>query len=92
MPGMPPPPTPEQQRLIARIAAQRERLRARRRAPPDHVDPADPLPLRLWSFARLHPAATAALLATLALAGPRRLGHLSRWIGVVLPLVLQMRR
>lgn len=84
-----PPPTPEQQRLIARIAEQRERLRAHRRAPPEHVDPAEPLPLRLWHFARLHPTATAALLAVLALAGPRRLG---RWAGVVLPLVLQMRR
>ena len=91
MPGMPPPPTPEQQRLIARIAAQRQRLRALRRAPPpDHVDPADPLPLRLWSFARLHPTASAAALAALALAGgPRRL---SRWAGVVLPIVLRMRR
>jgi len=89
MPGLPPPPTPEQQRLIARIGKQRERLRALRRAPPDGVDPTDPLLLRLWQFARLRPAVTAALLAALALTGPRRL---SRWAGVVLPLVLQRRR
>ncbi len=89
MPGMPPPPTTEQQALIERIAAQRERLRALRRAPLNSVDPADPLLLRLWQFARLHPAVTAALLAALALTGPRRL---SRWAGVMLPLVLQRRR
>ncbi|MBZ0224390.1 MAG: YqjK family protein [Comamonas sp.] len=89
MPGTPPPPTPEQQRLIERIAAQRERLRAMRRTPPDRVDPADPLVLRLWQFARLHPVVTAALLAALALSGPRRV---SRWAGVMLPLVLQRRR
>lgn len=89
MPGTPPLPTPEQQRLIARITAQRERLRAPRRAPPDGVDPADPLVLRLWRFAQLHPAVTAAALAALALAGPRRL---SRWLAVVLPIVLPRRR
>ncbi|MCD6661947.1 MAG: hypothetical protein LT082_00935 [Comamonas sp.] len=89
MPGTPPPPTPEQQRLIERIAAQREHLRTLRRTPPDRVDPADPLVLRLWHFARLHPAVTAAALAALALTGSRRL---SRWAGVMLPIVLQMRR
>lgn len=90
MPRAPLPPTPEQQALIARITAQRERLRAQRRALPERVDPDDPLPLRLWSFARLHPTASALTLAALALAGgPRRL---SRWAGVVLPILLQSRR
>ncbi len=89
MPASRTPPTPEQQALLERIAAQRERLRSRRSAPGDRVDPRDPLPDRLWAFARLHPLTTAAAVALLTLAGPARL---VRWAGVLLPLIVQARR
>jgi len=97
---MPPPPspTPQQQQVLDRILAQRERLRARRdalrqaratAAAQGRVNPADPLPARLLSFARLHPLAVAAALGVAALAGPHRV---MRWAGVVLPAILRMRR
>lgn len=90
MPRTAPPPTPEQQQLLERIAAQRERLLRRHAVPEkDGVDPGDPLVIRLWTFARLHPVLTAAALGLVALSGPARL---ARWASVVLPLLLQARR
>ncbi|MEB2348892.1 MAG: hypothetical protein OZ923_09795 [Comamonadaceae bacterium] len=82
-------PTPAQQALLERIAAQRERLRATRSAASDSIDPQDPLPARLLAFTRLHPLATAAALGAVALAGPRRL---AQWAGVVLPFLLRAYR
>jgi len=92
-------PTPQQQQVLDRILAQRERLRARRDAQRQaraaaiaqgvRVNPADPLLTRLASFARLHPLAVAAGLGIAALAGPARLARLA---GVVLPAILRMRR
>ncbi len=99
MPTTIPRPTPEQQQVLDRILAQRERLRARRDAlrqaraaagaTQGRVNPADPLLTRLASFARLHPVAVAAVLGVAAMAGPNRV---MRWAGVVLPAVLRMRR
>ncbi|MBS0302448.1 MAG: hypothetical protein JSR16_09830 [Proteobacteria bacterium] len=99
MPATTPRPTPEQQQVLDRILAQRERLRARRDAlrqaraaaiaQGGRVNPADPLLARLASFARLHPLAVAAVLGAAALAGPSRL---VRMAGVVLPTILRMRR
>ncbi|BCN38863.1 hypothetical protein ALDI51_21820 [Alicycliphilus denitrificans] len=98
MPRAPYQPTPEQQEVLDRILAQRERLRARRdamrqaraaAAPQGRVNPGDPLIARLVSFARLHPLAVAAVLGVAALAGP---GRVVRWAGVVLPAILRMRR
>ncbi len=99
MPGSTPRPTPEQQQVLDRILAQRERLRARRDALRQaraaaiaqgvRVNPADPLLTRLASFARLHPLAVAAVLGAAALAGP---GRVLRLAGVVLPAILRMRR
>ncbi|MHA7600482.1 hypothetical protein ACX12L_11125 [Alicycliphilus sp. T452] len=98
MPMVPPQPTPEQQQVLDRIVAQRERLRARRNAmrkaraaaaTPGRVNPGDPLLARLATFARLHPLVVAAALGVAALAGP---GRVVRWAGVVLPAILRMRR
>lgn len=92
-------PTPEQQKVLDRILAQRERLRARRSAARQmraaaiaqgvRVNPADPLLTRLASFAKLHPVAVAAVLGVAAVAGPSRVVRLA---GVVLPAILRMRR
>lgn len=94
----PPKPTAQQQQVLDRIFAQRERLRARRETlrqaraaagTQTRVDPEAPLAARLVSFARLHPALVAAVLGAAALAGPNRV---IRWAGVVLPAILRMRR
>lgn len=93
-------PTAEQQRVLDRIAVQRERLRARRAARAQALAQARPagevgsgidgsLALRAAAFAREHPAAVAVLAGAALVAGPRRL---IRWAGVVLPIVLKMRR
>lgn len=98
MPTIPPLPTPQQQQVLDRIRAQRERLRTRRDArrqaraaasTQSRVDPEAPLLARLVSFARLHPVAVAAALGAAALAGPNRV---MRWAGVLLPAILRMRR
>lgn len=92
-----PVPTPEQQAVLERIAAQRERLRARRAARQQAVQAAAvadgeadaPWLARALVLVRQHPGA-AAIAAGAALAvGPRRL---LRWASVVLPLVLRARR
>lgn len=90
--------TQAQQRVLERIAVQRERLRARRAARIQSQalaevsagDDADaPLLARAIAFTRQHPAAVAALAGVAIAAGPRRL---IRWAGVVLPLVMRLRR
>lgn len=96
MPGATHVPTPQQQQVLDRIHAQRERLRGRRQAQRQaraamhgRVDPHDPLLMRLLTFARLHPLAVAAAAAVAALAGPKRVMRLA---GFVLPALLRMRR
>ena len=90
--------TAAQQQVLDRIAVQRERLRARRAArlqsqalvAVSGAEDADaPLLTRVVAFARQHPAAVAALAGVAIATGPRRL---IRWAGVVLPLVMRLRR
>ena len=93
-------PTVEQQRVLDRIELQRERLRARRvvRAQaralaeqaggPTGGEDAS-LALRAAGFAREHPLAVAAMAGVALVAGPRRL---IRWAGIVLPMVMRLRR
>ncbi|ART48446.1 hypothetical protein [Acidovorax carolinensis] len=90
--------TAAQQQVLDRIAVQRERLRARRAARLQSqalaavagTEDADATLLtRAIAFARQHPAAVAALAGVAIATGPRRL---IRWAGVVLPLVMRLRR
>lgn len=90
--------TAAQQQVLDRIAVQRERLRARRAARLQSqalaavagAEDADvPLLTRAAAFVRQHPAAVAALAGVAIATGPRRL---IRWAGVVLPLVMRLRR
>lgn len=91
--------TPEQQRIVERIAVQRERLRARRAARAQSLALAERNPglaavdesfmLRAAGFARQHPVAVAAMAGVALLAGPRRL---VRWAGVLLPMLIRLRR
>ncbi len=92
--------TPEQRQVLDRIAVQRERLRARRAARAQSLALAERNPglatavdestlLRAAGFAREHPVAVAAVAGMALIAGPRRL---IRWAGVVLPLVMRLRR
>ena len=98
--SMLPTPTAQQQRILDRIALQRERLRARRAARAQaqalaHSQHAATggaeysLALRAAGFAREHPLAIAAMAGVAVVAGPRRL---IRWAGVLLPMVLRLRR
>lgn len=95
-----PRPTAQQQRILDRIALQRERLRARRaaRAQAQALTESqraaaggaeDSLALRAAGFAREHPLAVAAIAGMAVVAGPRRL---IRWAGVLLPMLLRLRR
>ena len=94
-----PQPTEAQQRVLERIAAQRDRLRARRAARAQALALAkheqglggsdESLALRAAAFAREHPLAVAAMAAVAVVAGPRRL---IRWAGVALPLLMRLRR
>lgn len=90
-------PTPEQQRVLARISAQRERLSARRSQRAQALAATartgtsasnDALLLRLVGFVKQHPAAVAALAGVALAVGPRRL---VRWASVLLPLVVRLR-
>lgn len=91
--------TPEQQRIVERIAVQRERLRARRAARAQSLALSERNPglaavdesfvLRAAGFARQHPVAVAAMAGVALLAGPRRL---VRWTGVLLPMLMRLRR
>lgn len=92
-----PRPSAAQQQVLDRIAAQRERLSARRaqrreaRAQADggQAPRADaPLVQKLAWFTREHPVAVAAMAGAAVVAGPRRL---VRWAGVVLPFILRLR-
>ena len=94
-------PTAAQQRILDRIDKQRERLRARRAAhkqaqalatqrnamPGARAD--DSFALRAVAFAREHPLAIAAVGGVALVAGPRRL---IRWAGVLLPLLMRLKR
>lgn len=92
-----PKPTEAQQRVIDRIAEQRERLSARRaqRARQKAVLHAQARPsesmsllLRAATLSKQYPAAVAALAGlALVAAGPKRA---SRWIGVALPLLMRL--
>lgn len=98
-PSVPDDLTPEKQRLVDRIATQRERLRARRAARAQSLALAERHPgaggidesfvLRAAGFAREHPVAVAAMAGVALVAGPRRL---VRWGGVLLPLLMRLRR
>lgn len=88
--------TVEQQRILARIAMQRERLHARRAARAQAMAQSnlaaggmdESLALRAAGFAREHPLAVAAMAGVAVVAGPRRL---IRWAGVILPMLLRLR-
>ncbi|KZT17760.1 hypothetical protein A1D30_01520 [Acidovorax sp. GW101-3H11] len=95
-----PAPTAQQQRILDRIALQRERLRTRRAAraqaqaladsqPAAAGGTEDSLALRAAGFAREHPMAVAAIAGVAVVAGPRRL---IRWAGILLPMLLRLRR
>ena len=91
--------TAEQQAVLARIAAQRERITARRSARAQTLElrsshgPAvptsGPLAERVIAFARLHPMAVAAAAGVTLMLGPRRV---LRWATVALPLIARFRR
>jgi hypothetical protein len=92
-------PTIEQKLVLDRIAAQRVRLRARRNAMAQSHALAsqrdtsggfdESFVLRAAGFAREHPVAVAAIAGIGLMAGPRRL---IRWAGVILPLLMRLRR
>ena len=91
-------PSDEQQKVIDRIAAQRERLRVRRterahrlallRKEQAVVSHNTPLWLRTAVVAKRYPLGTAVLAGVALLVGPKRL---LRWAGVGLPLYMRMR-
>lgn len=91
-------PTLEQQKVLLRISAQRERIRERRAArflaQQQTLDVGNPgagdsLILQGVAFAKQHPAAVAAVAAAAMALGPRRL---IRWMGVALPWIVRLRR
>ena len=90
----------EQQEVLSRIHRQRQRLQARTAAKKqakelmqtrgeERVLADAPLPERLLTFVRLHPVATAAAGAVIAVLGPRKL---IRWGSVVLPWILKFQQ
>lgn len=88
-----PTPTPQQQAVLDRIAAQRERLRARHAARQQaRAQAAAQMPegasgvLQALLYLRQHPLAAAAGIAAVLVIGPRRC---VRWAGVVLPRLLR---
>ena len=91
-------PTAQQQRVLARIAAQRERLAVRQQQRAQSLAIAaqagqgsltdTPFLQRLGVFVKQHPVAIAALAGVALTAGPRRLG---RWAGIALPLLMRLR-
>jgi len=102
-PTLPLPATPEQQAILQRIVAQRERLKAHRAALQQlrktaddkqpstgetHTAISGPLLMRLMAFARLHPLFTATVVAAAVAAGPHRLG---RFGNAVLPWLGRLR-
>lgn len=93
-----PAPTPEQQRVLVRIAQQRERIRVRPAAGanPTALAPsqnqvipaAAPFATRAVSLAARYPLLVAALAVAALVAGPRRL---VRWADVVMPVFNRLR-
>lgn len=95
-----PEPTEEQQRVIERIAAQRERLETRRAQRAQQkvllhtqqsssTSDGTPYLLRAVALVRHYPVAVAALAGVaLVAAGPKRV---IGWVGIALPLVLRLR-
>lgn len=90
-------PTAQEQVVLERISAQRERLleqsalRAQQRAllRAKQGLPADAsTAMRALEFAKQHPLALVAVAGAAAVAGPKRLMH---WAGVALPLLLRLR-
>ncbi len=96
--------TPEQRKILERIALQRERLHSRRLARrqaaelraqqgaedgPRPLDPDAPLVERVIWFARQHPIMVVAAAGAAAAVGPSRI---MRWAGVLMPLVMKMKR
>ena len=87
-----------QREVLLRIATQRDRMGAARRASfqakslqkPLTAVPADaPLPERLAAFAKLHPIATVAVAGVAILLGPRKL---IRYGGLAWPLINKFKR
>lgn len=90
-----PEPTLAQQRILDRIAAQRERLRAQcaadartRSEGQAGAFPLAPLLSQALVQAGQHPMVVVAVLGLALAAGPKRLW---RWGGVLLPLLIKMR-
>lgn len=91
--------TAEQKLVLARIAKQRARLKARtaakvqalalRKTAVPQVDADAPLPERLMAFVRIHPVATAAAGGLLMVLGPRKL---IRWGSAALPWILKLQQ
>ena len=90
-------PSDEQQKVIDRIAAQRERLRVRRTerahrlvvlSQEKAVVSRSPLWLRTAVVARRYPLGVSLLAGVALLVGPRRL---VRWAGIGLPLYMRVR-
>lgn len=93
-----PAPSAGQQKVLDRIALQRDRLRARRAAQrqalavhsqQQGIEPDAPLVAKLLAFARLHPAVVAVAAVAAAVAGPSRI---IRWSSFLMPLLARMRR
>jgi hypothetical protein len=95
-----PEPTAAQRHVLQRIAKQRERLKERRVARLQALALAgttgssgvavnESFALRAAGFARQHPWAVAGIAGVALMAGPRRL---MRWAGIVLPLVMRLKR
>jgi len=93
------PASPEQQAILHRIVAQRERLKARhaamrqleQRSKPnseDRLAVPEPFAVRLLAFARLHPLFAATVVAAALAAGPARLNRLGH---AVLPWLRRLR-
>ena len=92
------PATPAQQKILHRIAAQRERIQARQQAYAQANSAAeagaagigdDSLVLRCVAFGKQHPAAVVALACAAMALGPSRL---VRWASVALPWIMRFRR
>ena len=93
-----PKPTEAQQRVIDRIAVQRDRLNARRAQRAQHkavlhaqskTSASAPLLMQVVDLGRQYPIAVVALGGVaLVAAGPKRV---IRWLGLALPLVLRLR-
>lgn len=91
--------TAEQKLVLARIAKQRARIKARtaakaqalalRKTTASQVDADAPLPERLMAFVRLHPVATAVAGGLLMVLGPRKL---IRWGSAALPWILKLQQ